>query len=162
MNWQDHSYDEPTTTTRTNFVMPASAPRGEMASMTGAVPLAALTASPGTHMVELRASYDDRAAGFVRSTLPLWWAVSGAGVAIVLVIWIAGPLSGKWAFALGWWATSELLVVAITSVGTWAAMWWRWHRDGPDAIASRAADTRLRMAEEWFRAELRRTYGDNE
>lgn len=162
MTWQDHEYDEPTVTTRANFVTPAPAPRGDMSSMAGAVPLAALTATTGTHVVQLHASYDDRAAGFVRSTLPLWWAVSGASAAIVLVVWIVGPLSGAFAFALGWWATWELLVVAITSVGTWAAMWWRWHHDGPDAIASRSADTRLRMAEEWFRAELHRTYGGEE
>jgi hypothetical protein len=164
VNWQDHEYDDKPvgTTQRANFVLPATAPRGEMSSMTGAVPLAALTAAPGTHVVEFQSSYNDRAAGFVRSTLPLWWAVSGAGAAIVLVIWIVGPLSGKWAFALGWWATSELLVLACTSVGVWAAMWWRWHRDGPDAIASRSADARLRMAEDWFRAELKRTYGGDE
>jgi hypothetical protein len=146
-----------------SFVAAAPAPTPtDFSSMAGAVPLAALTASPGTHLVELRASYDDRAAGFVRSTLPLWWAVSGAAAAIVLVIWIAGPLSGKWAFALGWWGASELLVLALSSVGVWAAMWWRWHRDGPDAIASRSADARLRMAEEWFRCELNRVYGDDE
>jgi len=134
----------------------------EMSSMAGAVPLAALTQSPGVHLVELTATYDDRAAGFVRSTLPLWWAVSGAAAAIVLVVWIVGPLSGRWAFALGWWATSELLVIAVTSVGVWAVMWWKWHRDGPDAIASRSADARLRMAERWFDAELHRTYGGDE
>ena len=145
---------------RETYVKPAPA-RGEMSSMAGAIPLAALTASTGAHVVELHASYDDRAAGFVRSTLPLWWAVSGASAAIVLVVWIVGPLSGKWAFEMGWWATSELLVLAITSVSVWAAMWWRWHRDGPDAIASRSADTRLRMAEQWFSAELKRTYGSD-
>ena len=50
----------------------------EMSSMAGAVPLAALTHSPGVHLVDCRATYDDRATGFVRSTLPLWWAVTGA------------------------------------------------------------------------------------
>lgn len=131
----------------------------QMGSMAGAEPLAALTASPGVHLVEMAASYQDRADGFVRSTLPLWWAVSGAAAAIVLVGWVMGPLTGRWAFALGWWITSELLVLAITSVAVWAAMWWRWHHDGPDAIASRSADARLRMAERWFDAELERTYG---
>lgn len=140
----------------------APARPAEMSSMSGAIPLAELTAAPSTHVVELHTNYDDRAAGFVRSTLPLWWAVSGASAAIVLVIWVVGPLSGIWAFALGWWATSEVAVLAVTSVGTWAAMWWRWHRDGPDAIASRAADTRLRMAEKWFNAELERTFGGGE
>jgi hypothetical protein len=77
----------------------------------------------------------------------------------VLVVWVVGPLSGKWAFLLGWWVTSELLVIAVTSVGVWAAMWVKWHRDGPDAIASRSADARLRMAERWFEKELERTYG---
>jgi hypothetical protein len=148
--------------TRQTLVLPTPAPRGEMSSMAGAVPLAALTASTGSHIVELHASYDDRAAGFVRSTLPMWWAVSGASAAIVLVVWIIGPLSGKWAFEMGWWATSELLTLALASVGVWAVMWWRWHHDGPDAIASRSADTRLRMAERWFSAELKRTYGDND
>jgi hypothetical protein len=38
-------------------------------------------------------------------------------------------------------------------------MWVKWHRDGPDAIASRSADARLRMAERWFKKELERTYG---
>jgi hypothetical protein len=142
--------------------VPAPARQPEMSSMAGAVPLAALTATPGTHLVELHATYDDRAAGFVRSTLPMWWAISGASAAIVLVVWVIGPLSNMWAFALGWWATSELLVLALTSVGVWAAMWWRWHRDGPDAIASRSADARLRMAEKWFSAELKRTYGGND
>jgi hypothetical protein len=141
---------------------PAPTPPPEMGSMAGAAPLAALTQSPGVHLVEVNATYDDRAAGFVRSTLPLWWAVSGAAAALVLVIWIAGPLSGRWAFALGWWVASELLVLAATSVGVWAAMWWRWHRDGPDAIASRSADARLRMAEEWFRRELDRVYGGDQ
>lgn len=140
---------------------PAPAPAPEMGSMAGAVPLAALTQSPGVHLVEVNATYEDRAAGFVRSTLPLWWAVSGAAAALVLVIWIAGPLSGRWTFALGWWAASELLILALTSVGVWAAMWWRWHRDGPDAIASRAADARLRMAEQWFTRELNRVYGSD-
>ena len=75
------------------------------------------------------------------------------------VAWIVGPLTDAWGFLLGWWVTSELLVIALTSVTVWAAMWWRWHRDSPDAIASRAADTRLRMAERWFEAELDRVYG---
>lgn len=148
-----------------NFVAPTQIVRrepAEMSSMAGAVPLAALTATPGVHQVEMRASYDDRAAGFVRSTLPLWWAVSGAAAALVLVIWIIGPLTGRWGFLLGWWVTSEILVLAVTSVGVWAVMWWRWHRDGPDAIASRAADARLRMAERWFEAELNRVYGGDE
>jgi hypothetical protein len=139
--------------------LPSRQPPAEMSSMAGAVPLAALTQSPGVHQVELRASYEDRAAGFVRSTLPLWWAVTGAAAALVLVVWVVGPLSGKWAFLLGWWVTSELLVIAVTSVGVWAAMWVKWHRDGPDAIASRSADARLRMAERWFKKELERTYG---
>jgi hypothetical protein len=146
-----------------NFVAPA-APLArreptEMSSMAGAQPLAELTNTPGAHQVVFKASYTDRADGFVRSTLPLWWAVSGASAALVLVLWVVGPLTGKWGFLLGWWVTSELLVIALSSVAVWAVMWWKWHRDSPDAIASRAADTRLRMAERWFDAELNRVYG---
>jgi hypothetical protein len=143
-----------------NFVAMEPKPQPtEFASMAGAVPMAALTASPGVHLVEFKASYLDRADGFVRSTLPLWWAVSGASAGIVLAIWTFGPLTGRWGFLLGWWATSELLVIALTSIGVWAAMWRKWHKDGPDAIASRAADSRLRMAEKWFSKELDRVYG---
>ena len=149
-----------------NFVPPAApivkALPTEMSSMSGAAPLAELTNTPAAHQVVFKASYQDRADGFVRSTLPLWWAVSGAAAALVLVVWVIGPLSGKWGFLLGWWVTSEVIVIALTSVGVWAAMWWRWHRDSPDAIASRAADTRLRMAERWFEAELNRVYGRGE
>ena len=149
-----------------NFVAPAAplATRQptEMSSMSGAAPLAELTNTPAAHQVVFKASYTDRADGFVRSTLPLWWAVSGAAAALVLVVWVVGPLTGKWGFLLGWWVTTEIVVIALTSVGVWSAMWWRWHRDSPDAIASRAADTRLRMAERWFEKELYRVYGDDE
>lgn len=149
-----------------NFV-PAAAPLArreptEMSSMSGAAPLAELTNTPAAHQVVFKASYQDRADGFVRSTLPLWWAVSGSGAALVLVAWIIGPLTGRWGFLLGWWVTSEILVLAVSSIAVWAAMWWRWHRDSPDAIASRAADTRLRMAERWFEAELNRVYGEDD
>lgn len=129
--------------------------------MAGAEPLAALTAAPATHQVVMASSYNDRAAGFVRSTLPLWYTFCGAAAALVLVAWIVGPLTGRWAFAIGWWVTTEILVLAVTSVAVWAAMWWRWHRDSPDAIASRSADVRLRMAEKWFNRELARVYGDD-
>jgi len=149
-----------------NFVAPAAplAKRTptEMSSMAGAAPLAELTNTPAAHQVVFKASYTDRADGFVRSTLPLWGAVSGASAALVLVAWIVGPLTGAWGFLLGWWVTSEILVIAVSSIAVWSAMWWRWHRDSPDAIASRAADTRLRMAEKWFNAELNRVYGDDE
>lgn len=148
-----------------NFVAPAPLAKRtpvEMSSMAGAAPLAELTDTPAAHQVVFKASYQDRADGFVRSTLPLWWAVSGASAALVLVAWIVGPLTGMWGFLLGWWVTTEIVVIALTSVGVWAAMWWRWHRDSPDAIASRAADTRLRMAERWFEKELYRVYGDDE
>lgn len=146
-----------------NFVAPiATRTPTDMSSMSGATPLAELTNTPGAHQVVFKASYTDRADGFVRSTLPLWWAVSGAAAALVLVVWVVGPLTGRWGFLLGWWVTSELLVLAVTSVGVWAAMWWKWHRDSPDAIASRAADTRLRMAERWFEKELHRVYGGDE
>lgn len=146
---------------RNPLVLPEHSRREQMSSMAGAEPLAALTATPGSHMVEFATNYNDRAAGFVRSTLPLWWAVSGASAALVLVVWIVGPLKGWWAFTIGWWITSEILVLALTSVGVWAAMWWRWHHDSPDAIASRSADARLRMAEAWFNRELARVYGDD-
>lgn len=143
-----------------NFVAPiATRAPAEMSSMAGAQPLAELTNTPGAHQVIFKASYEDRAAGFVRSSLPLWLAVSGAAAALVLVVWVVGPLTGKWGFLFGWWVTSELLILAVSSIAVWAAMWWRWHRDSPDAIASRAADTRLRMAERWFEAELNRVYG---
>lgn len=143
-----------------NFVAPlAQREPVEMSSMNGAMPLSELTQTPAAHQVVFKASYEDRAVGFVRSTMPLWWAVSGAAAALVLVVWVIGPLTGKWGFLLGWWVTSELLVIALSSIGVWSIMWWRWHRDSPDAIASRAADTRLRMAEQWFEAELNRVYG---
>ncbi len=148
-----------------NFVAAAPLAKrtpAEMSSMSGAAPLAELTNTPAAHVVTFKASYEDRARGFVHSTLPLWWAVSGSGAALVLVAWIVGPLTGLWGFLWGWWLTTEVLVIAVSSIAVWAAMWWRWHRDSPDAIASRAADTRLRMAERWFEAELNRVYGDDE
>lgn len=146
-----------------NFVAPiATRAPTEMSSMAGAQPLAELTNTPGAHQVIFKASYTDRADGFVRSTLPLWWAVSGAAAALTLVVWVVGPLTGRWGFLLGWWVTSEILVLAVSSIAVWAAMWWRWHHDSPDAIASRAADTRLRMAERWFEKELHRVYGGDE
>lgn len=141
--------------------VPAQPKHAEMSSMSGATPLDALTRSTGVHLVELQASYADRADGFVRSTIPLWLAVSGSAAGLVLVAWLVGPLAGRWAFALGWWIASELGVLAVTSVCVWAAMWWRWHRDGPDAIASRSADARLRMAEKWFDKELGRVYPED-
>ena len=143
-----------------NLVLPAARPT-EMASMAGAVPLAALTQSPGVHTVEIRTTYTDRAEGFVRSTLPLWWVVAGSAAALVLLVWIIGPLAGKWAFALGWWIASEIGVLSVVSIAVWVTMWWKWHYDSPDAIASRSADARLRMGEKWFERELKRTYGDD-
>lgn len=154
-----HEEWTPPVAKRDTFVPAVRESQPEMSSMPAAANLATLTQSPGVHVVELNASYDDRASGFVRSTMPLWWAASGAAATLVLVVWIIGPLSGRWAFAVGWWAMSELGAIALTSIAVWALMWWKWHYDGPDAIASRSADARLRMAEKWFDEELRRVYG---
>jgi hypothetical protein len=50
-------------------------------------------------------------------------------------------------------------VLAMVTLAVWLAMWWTWHRAGPDAIAARQADAQLRMAERWFDHELNRIYG---
>lgn len=130
-----------------------------MGTMEGAANIAALANTPSTHQVQMVTSYADRAIGFRHSTMPIWLAFAGASFALVAVVWILGPLTGQFAFAFGWWVTSEIGVLAVVSLGVWGVMWAKWHHTSPDAIASRTADSRLRMAEEWFNRELDRTYG---
>lgn len=121
--------------------------------------LAALTDTPSGSSVSIATTYADRAVGFRTSTLPVWLTFCGATVGLVTVGWLVGPLTGAWGFLWGWWLTSLIAALAIVSLAVWLAMWSMWHRDSPDAIASRTADARLRMAERWWNAELFRVYG---
>jgi Zn-dependent protease with chaperone function len=119
----------------------------------------ALTESPGSHAIVLKTTYQDRAEGFRTSTAPVWFVATGATAALVTIGWAIGPVGGWWAFLWGWWISSLVVAVALVSLLIWLAMWWQWWRASPDAVASRQADARLRMAESWFNRELERVYG---
>jgi len=120
--------------------------------------LAAITQAPAALSVQIGTTYADRAEGFRRSTLPLWWTFSGATAGLVTVVWVVGPLTGGWQFLFGWYIATLIAAIALVSIAVWAWMWRRWHHDSPDAIISRAADARLEMARLWWRTELERTY----
>ena len=119
----------------------------------------ALTESPGSHAIVLKTTYRDRADGFRHSTQPVWWVATGATAALVTIGWAIGPVGGWWGFLWGWWVSSLVVSMALVSLVIWLAMWWQWWRASPDAVASRQADSKLRMAERWFDAELERVYG---
>jgi hypothetical protein len=55
-----------------------------------------------------------------------------------------------------------IAAITLASLFTWAWAWSKWQHVGPDAIASRTADARLRMAEDWFYAELNRMYPEDD
>ena len=147
------------------FVPPAPVERTEVRRLTptdAPAGVAELSRTPESHMVVMKTSYADRAEGFTRSTVAIWRVTATGTAAIVLAVWLLGPVSGAWGWKWGAVAVTEILTITLASLFVWMWAWARWQRVGPDAIASRTADARLRMAQDWFYAELNRLYPEDD
>jgi hypothetical protein len=147
-----------------SFVPPAPVqqPQGPVVVRDAPQGIDALTKTPESHAVIMKTSYADRAEGFTKSTVALWRTVAMGTGGIVLSVWLLGPVSGAWGWKWGAFSVSMIAAITLASLFTWAWAWSKWQHVGPDAIASRTADARLRMAEDWFYAELNRMYPEDD